>query len=182
MHLRPLTVDDAETYAGWSADPDFCRAAGWTVGLPLAEHVSFWRDLIASPPPELLRLGAVHEGELVAYVDLHGMEPRRRELGFAVGRRERWGRGLGSRAAAAALDHGFEVLGLEEVWAEALDANRASVRILQSLGMRETGRGEDDEYCGTASFHRKFAITAKERPPRWRRDRLEEGPGRSGTP
>ena len=54
-----------------------------------------------SPPADLIRLGAVHHGILVGYVDLHGDEPHRRELGFAIDGRSRWGRGLGHLTAAA---------------------------------------------------------------------------------
>ncbi|GAA0949315.1 hypothetical protein GCM10009554_47770 [Kribbella koreensis] len=36
----------------------------------------------------------------------------------------------------------------------------ASVRILRSLGMTETGRGEDDSFLGEPSFYRRFRISA----------------------
>ncbi len=165
VHLRPLTLDDVPVLASWAEDVELCRAAGWSTGLPRERHLAFWRGVVDAPPPELLRLGAVSGGTLVGYVDLHGLEPARRELGLLVGVRARWGDGLGGRAVAAALDHGFGALGLAEVWAEALDANRRSVRLLQSLGMRETGRGGEDEFLGRPSSYRQFTMTSSE----WRR-------------
>jgi hypothetical protein len=81
--LPPLTAQDAEVMAGWAADPAFCREAGWTVSLPLGEYQRFHRTLIEPPPVEMLRLGAIHEGQLIGYVDLHGDEPHRRALGPA---------------------------------------------------------------------------------------------------
>ena len=161
--LRPLERRDADVIARWAADPEFCRAADWTVGLPFDQCRAFHRDLIDSPPADLLRLGAVHDAELVGYVDLHGDEPGRRELGFVIGERSRWGRGLGRSAAGAGLDHGFDRLGLREVWAEALDANRRSVRILQSLGFTETGKGADSMFLGRPTSYRQFTITAGDR-------------------
>src|SRR6185437_16729940 len=124
----------------------FCRAADWNAELPFAEYRDFHAELIQNPLPDLIRLGVDSEGVLVGYVDLHGNEPGRGELGFVIGERSRWGQGLGRQGAAAGLDYGFDRLGLDEIWAEALDANARSIRVLQRLGLVENGRGEDCVY------------------------------------
>ena len=160
--LRTLAIQDADVIAAWAADPEFCREADWTTDLSFTESQRFHQTLIQSPPPELIRLGVIHEGLLVGYVDLHGDEPHRRELGFVIGERSRWSRGLGRRAGAAGLDYGFDQLGLQEIWAEALDANQRSVRILQRLGLVETCRGDDGVFLDQPTYHRRFAITAQD--------------------
>jgi RimJ/RimL family protein N-acetyltransferase len=99
-------------------------------------------------------------------VDLAGIEPERRELGYAIGPSERWGRGLGRIAAGLGLDWGFDELGLAEITAEAVDANHASIRILQSLGMTEVGRGSDEPFLGHPSYYRRFAIPRADWQPR----------------
>lgn len=162
LTLRPLEVQDADVIAAWAADSEFCREAGWTADLPFPERRRFHRTLIQSPPRALIRLGAIHAGLLVGYVDLHGDEPDRRELGFAIGERGRWGRGLGRLAGAAGLDYGFGQLGLQEIWAEALDANQRSIRILQRLGLVETGSGDEGVFVDQPTYHRQFTITAKD--------------------
>lgn len=68
---------------------------------------------------------------------------------------------MGMAVATAGLTYGFQVLGLKEIWAEALEANRASIRILQRLGMTETGWGDMDTHLGRASRYRQFAIAAE---------------------
>lgn len=148
--------------------------ADWPEALPFIERQGFQRSIIESPPPELIRLGVILEDVLIGYVDLHGDEPHRRELGFVIGERSRWGRGLGRLAAAACLDYGFDSLALREIWAEAVDGNQRSVRILQSLGLHETGRGSEALYLDRASHYRQFVITAQD----WalRRRRLATGP------
>jgi RimJ/RimL family protein N-acetyltransferase len=149
--------------ARWGSDPEFCREAAWTVRHSFAEYQRFHQTLVQFPPHDLIRLGVIHEGLLVGYVDLHGDEPHRRELGFVIGERCRWGRGLGQSAAATALDYGFDQLSLQEIWAEALDANHRSIRILQRLGMVETGRGNEGMFLDQPTHYRRFAITAQER-------------------
>ena len=115
--LRLLEPQDADVIAGWGEDPQFCREADWSTTMASADRRRFQQSLIEAPPPELIRWGAVVESVLVGYVDLQGAEPGRRELGFVIGERDRWGSGLGGLAAAAGLDHGFGRLGLRHVWA-----------------------------------------------------------------
>jgi RimJ/RimL family protein N-acetyltransferase len=162
ISLRGLVLSDAATMAQWAADPEFCRAAGWSTDLEPRAHLEFQRKIVLDPPADLLRLGVEFSGGLVGYVDLHGSEPRRRKLGFLIGERRLWGRGLGRRAAAAALEHGFVRLGLEEIWAEALEANAGSMRILLGLGFRSTGTGVTEECLGVPSVYRRFALSAGE--------------------
>lgn len=175
VFLRPLVLSDVATYASWGLDRRFCEHAGWTVDLPLAAHEAHWHTLVAQPKPDHTRLAAVAGVQLVGYVDFAGDEPDRRELGYAIGPSERWGHGLGGTVARLGVEHGFHQLGFREIWAEAIDANRASVRILTSLGMTETGRGQAESFLGAASFYRQFSITTAE----WNRD-LYSGHDRPG--
>ena len=50
-------------------------------------------------------------------------------------RPEFWGRGLASEAARAVLDMAAEALALKDVYAFAVSQNRASVRVMEKIGM-----------------------------------------------
>src|SRR5262245_10759988 len=63
---------------------------------------------------------------------------RRAELGYWLGRAH-WGQAFASEAAAALLDWGFRELRLERVFAQYLDDNRRSGRVLEKLGMLREG-------------------------------------------
>lgn len=159
LRLRPLQHQDAKTLAGWGQDELFCRHAGWTVTSSAALD-DFWVRHIEEPPDGLVRLAAEDaDRELVGYVDLHGSNPGERELGFVIGPSRHWGSGLGRRAAEAALTYGFKELTLECVWAEALAANIASVKILRSVGMQETGEGGPGVFLGKDSYYLQFRTT-----------------------
>jgi RimJ/RimL family protein N-acetyltransferase len=140
--LRALTADDADVLASWGDDRAFRVEAGWSTELSREQIARFHRGIVECPPPELLRLAATVDDNLVGYVDLHGTEVGRRELGFLVGPRSAWGRGLGTAVARAGLVHAFDVLGLDEVWAETTPTNAASRRILARVGLRENGIGD----------------------------------------
>lgn len=79
-----------------------------------------------------------------------------------MGPSDRWGQGLGVRVAKAGLSYGFDELSLESIWAEALVANTASVRILCSLGMREAGRGSAATFLQAESYYQQFRLTRDE--------------------
>jgi len=53
-----------------------------------------------------------------------------------------WGRGYATEAAKVALDYGFDELGLKEIVAPTIPANRRSRRVMERLGMTRTP--EDD--------------------------------------
>lgn len=112
----------------------------------------------AQPDPKLIRLLALCHEQAVGYVDLYGDDIDARELGYLIAPASRWGQGLGIAAARAGLQHGFEALGLRRIWAEAIEANTASVRVLQRLGMDETGPGEAEEFLGQASRYVQFEM------------------------
>ncbi|WP_427884846.1 GNAT family N-acetyltransferase [Kribbella sp. GL6] len=160
MFLRPLELTDLPTFVSWGEDRRFCEHAGWTVDLAASAREAHWRRLIGQTGTGLVRLAAVADDQVVGYVDLAGEEPDRRELGYAIGPSARWGQGFGAAAARLGLAYGFGELGLREIEAEAVDANQASVRILRSIGMVETGRGHDEVFLGAPSYYRQFVLSA----------------------
>lgn len=69
---------------------------------------------------------------------IRDVRQRQADIGYVLGRLY-WGHGYGAEAAAALLAHGFEQLGLHRIIAECDPANRASVRVLERIGMRPEG-------------------------------------------
>ncbi len=154
-----MVVSDAEVLASWAADPVFCAHAGWRRDLSADAALAWWRAAIAEPDPSLTRLLALQDDQPVGHVDLHGSADAVRELGFVIGPSARWGQGLGAAAALAGLSYGFEVLGLSAIWAEAVEANVGSVRILRRIGMRETGLGDAERFLGAQSRYIRFGLS-----------------------
>lgn len=162
IELRPLIEADAPTLAAWAVDPVFCAHAGWRPRDAPGDAVPWWREAIQHPDPALIRLLALSDNQPVGYVDLHGDDANERELGFAIGPSANWRQGFGAAAARVGLEHGFGVLGLSRIWAEAVEANVGSVRILRSLGMRETGSGAAEVFLGTPSRYLQFELSRAE--------------------
>ena len=67
------------------------------------------------------------------------------DLGYRFYKAE-WGKGYATEGAKACLKYGFEVLGLELVYAEAAKENTASIRVIEKLGMTFWENGTCGEY------------------------------------
>lgn len=132
----------------WAADPEFCRAAGWTVGLAPRKVREHWRRIIAGAGPDFLRRGVEAEGRLAGYVDLAHLTRTSGEFGIALGERAQWGQGLGTAAGRLLLAHAFGPLRLETVTAEVHLPNERSHALMRRLGFRVVGAGGPDRYRG----------------------------------
>ena len=176
-----MITADAEAFASWARDPVFRAHAGWSEGLTVDRAASWWRKSIDDPVRQLERLAAVTErGELIGHVDFHDTEGAHvtdglpeeggtRELGFLIGPSRRWNHGWGTAAARAGLDHGFTQLGLSSIWAEAVEANIGSVRVLRRIGMTEAGYGPAGSFLGADSRYLRFQLSRGE----WGRGRAD---------
>ncbi len=63
---------------------------------------------------------------------------RRAELGYWLAQ-PAWGHGFATEAARAVIEFGFSGLGLARIYAQVLADNRASLRVLDKLGMVNEG-------------------------------------------
>ena len=86
-----------------------------------------------------IALAITRRGEILGACTLT-VQPdhRRAELGYWLGRAH-WGQGVAVEAAGALIDWAFRELRLERVFAQYLDDNRRSGRVLEKLGMMREG-------------------------------------------
>ena len=85
------------------------------------------------------------------------------EIGWRLARAA-WGHGYATEAARLALTHGFEVVGLAQIVSFAALDNRASIAVMERIGL--TRRGEFD-HPRLAPDHRSYrhVLYAQERAP-----------------
>ncbi|HET9627193.1 MAG TPA: GNAT family protein [Kofleriaceae bacterium] len=142
--LRELRPGDASAVAAGAGDP---RVAQHLIQVPtpypialarnwIVHRIDWWTmgrgvtyAITAAGAPQQL-LGTV---SLRKYV-----RDRRAELGYWLAA-SAWGQGFASEATRAALDFGFRELALARVYAQVLAGNRASLRVLDKLGMVHEG-------------------------------------------
>lgn len=143
LRFSPLDDDDAGFLVALLNDPDFLRHIGdrqvrddagaraWLAAGPRASYqkhgMGLWRVSTKHDDAPLGLCG------LVVREGLPGPD-----LGYAFLPAAR-GRGFAREAAAATVGHAFGTLGLPRLLAIVTDANAASIRLLESLGLVQVG-------------------------------------------
>ena len=140
LYLREMTEIDAENAFRLNSDPDVMRYTGDE----LAENVQQMRVFLANYDAfAKYKMGrwAVIVAETEEWLGWCGLkyhpETDEVDLGYRL-LKSAWGKGYATEAAKICLIHGFETLGLKRIYAEAVEENTASTRVMQKLGMTLT--------------------------------------------
>jgi ribosomal-protein-alanine N-acetyltransferase len=149
LRLRPWRAADLAPFAALNADP----AVMEYFLKPLDRQES--DDTVARIEAHFRRHGfgfwAVEAKDLASFIGMVGLGVPSWtapftpcvEIGWRLARAQ-WGRGYAREAAAAALDHGFGVLGLDEIVSFTVPANLRSRAVMERLGMRRAAADDFD--------------------------------------
>jgi len=146
--LRPWRDEDIARFAEMTADPTVMEYLlplsdrGLSVDAWVARKRAHWDEhgfgqWVVEIPSEANFIGVVGL-ETVSY-EAHFTPAV--EIAWRLARAH-WGHGYATEAAQAAVDYGFDELGLREIVAVTVPANRRSLWVMERLGMTRTA--EDD--------------------------------------
>lgn len=148
LTLRPLRIADLEDlHALWTDER--VRKYIWDgKAIPIEQT----REIIEKSEKLFdesgLGLWAIREhgrDELVGFTGYwHFRDPPELELLFGLAP-EHWGREYAKEAARSMIEYGFEVLGFEKIVASTDAPNKASVRVLDKLGMQPFERPDEPD-------------------------------------
>ena len=138
LTLRPMIAADAEPYAALRFHPEVARWLPPAVpGLgpidaargTIERFAQAWTDLGHAP------WGLFRDGRLIGHGGLNWVpEFGETEVLWAL-HPDAWGQGYATEMARAALEFGFDALGLERIFAITKPDNRASQAVMTRLGM-----------------------------------------------
>ena len=141
--IRPYTPDDVEAFYNIVSQEEVGRY------MPpmdvryekLKERLNWQIETYKKNTPEKIIRYSVgveekHTGKLLGWVGLAPLDikPEEIEIYYGFGR-ESWGRGYATEAVEAFLHYGFETIGLDRIVAIVLPENRASIRVLEKIGL-----------------------------------------------
>jgi RimJ/RimL family protein N-acetyltransferase len=155
--LRGWRPEDAAPFAALNADPEVM--AHFPATLDRAASDALMERIVARFGEDGLGLWAVEVVGGAPFIGFTGlMAPRFSahftpcvEVGWRLGR-PHWGRGYATEGARAALDHGFQVLGLPEIVSFTVPSNRRSIKVMERLGMHRDP-GDDFEHPSLPRGH-----------------------------
>lgn len=143
---RAFQTGDADSLFALNSHPEVMRYTGE----PPAESVEAVRDAIDNYP-DFKAVGygrwacVLKESQrIIGFCGLKHLDDLgETDIGFRF-LPEYWGQGLATEAAAACLDFGFEEIGLDRIIGLVLPQNRASIRVLEKIGLQPDGKIELD--------------------------------------
>lgn len=152
--FRRFTPDDLPGLIEMRSDPDVSRYLGGTrLQNPeaLAKRIQFYISCYDSHGFGSCVMLWKETGEMIGSAGLQPLEDTGEiEVGYNMIKKF-WGMGVGTEAARGWLDHGFNVVGLDRIVAVAVPENRASIRIMEKLGM--TYEKTEDHYGQPCVFY-----------------------------
>ena len=145
LAMRHFTLDDIDAVFEFSSDRDVTKLTGDQCVQNREEARSIITDIWL---PEYEKYGygryaLIHKGDnkVIGFCGLKyipgeelGREKGAPDIGYRM-LKPYWGKGLGFEGAKAAMDYGKNVLGLTDIFGDAVVENTASIRILEKLGL-----------------------------------------------
>lgn len=182
--LREFRRDDWESIHEYAVDPEVYRYMPWGPNSE-DETRAFVERAIASrqQDPRLsfeLAVTLEENGRLIGGGGIRAANEdfRAADMGYCL-RRDSWGLGLATEAAAGLIGFGFERLGLHRIWATCDTGNTRSARVLEKAGMELEGTMRDDTWLrGRWRSSHLYAILEAD----WMQGKARNQAGPGGAP
>lgn len=139
--LRQLKPSDVtQDYIDWMNVPEIVRFTEQKHRRHTRASVTEFASKIQKSGDYLF--GVFHDGRHLGNVGLGPIDwnHRRGEIGYIIGRREYWGKGVATAAVVAVAEFALGELGLEKLCAEVFEGNGASMRVLEKAGFTVEAR------------------------------------------
>ena len=136
LTLRAFEAADGPALWAYLKDPQVVRYEPYE---PFTRAAAQREARRRAKDPAFIAVCLTQTGRLIGNLYLGACEEGGYSLGY-VFHREVWGQGYATEAARGLLAYAFQTLGAHRVSAQCNPKNRASVRVLQRLGMRREGR------------------------------------------
>ena len=169
VHLRPLAEADVDDILGWVNDPEIVGNIAAFSGQAFTrdQELAYIRRTLTSTADVVWSITAADDGRYLGQTGLHQIHDRSRvaRLACIIADRADMGRGYGSAAIRAVLDHAFGVLDLHKVWLMVFATNQRGRRTYGRVGFVEEGVLRE-EYFHQGGWHDmvRMSLLAREWP------------------
>ena len=178
--LREFRRDDRESVHEYAVDPEVYHFMPWGPNSEDETRAFIERGITSRHrDPRLhfeLAITLRETGRLIGGSGIRAADEsfRAADMGYCL-RRDAWGKGLATEAAAGLIGFGFEQLRVHRIWATCDTRNVRSARVLEKAGMELEGTMRDDTWLrGQWRSSRLYSVLEGE----WSRGKT---PGRAGS-
>jgi diamine N-acetyltransferase len=143
VRLRAIEREDVPTFVRWFNDPEVRQFILMIRPMSMADEERWVERLPERQDDFLFAVEALVEGEWVhiGNVGLHDVDWKNRSaaFGIALGEKQYWGRGYGTKATKTVLRYAFGELNLHRVELEVFAYNPRAIRCYEKAGFRHEG-------------------------------------------
>jgi ribosomal-protein-alanine N-acetyltransferase len=170
--LRPLEITDAPAIYHYKSDVElhrYMRSEPPASPDAVAEETRRWLALPSESRRPCWVIVLRENDRVVGTISYNQLsqEDHCGQLGYEVSR-DQWGKGIATEAVSAAVNYGFDTMGLNRIAAYCWEANTASRRVMEKAGMRYEGTLRQIRYAKGAyrdlRFYSVLATEWKARP------------------
>lgn len=149
--LREIVENDWQSVLAYQSKPDYLKYYAWEERAK-ADVQAFIRKFLAEQKEQpryrfQLAVTLAETGQLIGICGLRKptADSQEAEIGYEIDPAF-WGHGYATEAADQMMTFGFADLQLHRIWAWCIVENRASVRVLEKLGMQREGRLRENRW------------------------------------
>jgi RimJ/RimL family protein N-acetyltransferase len=164
--LRPLAESDVDHIMTWVNDPEIVGNLAAFAGEPFTrdDELAWIRRTIASTADVVFSVIDAETDAYLGQIGIHQIHARSQvgRLGIVIASRDDMGKGHGSAAIRAVLDHAFGRLRLHKLWVMMFARNTRTRGICQRIGFVEEGVLRE-EYFHDGQWHDMVRLSLLQR-------------------
>ena len=148
IYLRPLDMEDVDSFILWLNDEEVRRYMGMTSPLNRAREKELIEKQYKDDRNIVLGIVLKENDQLMGAIGLHDISVphRHAELGICIGDKNCWSKGYGTEAIRLMLHYGFDQLNLHRISLFVLDFNTRAIRSYEKAGFKREGVLRDHGY------------------------------------
>lgn len=150
IFLRRLTEEDAsEDYVRWMNDPDINQYLESRFYTHTIESTKSFIRSVTNDNNYQFGIFLKDSGKHIGNIKIGSINHYHRtaDIGFLIGEKDYWGKGLATEAISLATEFGFKTLNLHKLWGGLYAPNIGSFRAFQKNGYEQEGIKKSQYLC-----------------------------------
>ena len=148
LALRDFDESYLTQFKEWMNDKDYRKYSRQEVPIMMASQHQWYSSIQGSNQSINFSVWYKPENKLIAFAGIFNINwiDRNAEIGYGIGDKNYWGKGLGSEMVSLIVKYAFEELNLHRIYATIIDGNVSSRRCLEKTGFTLEGTRKDDTF------------------------------------
>lgn len=150
IFLRRLTEDDAsEDYVNWMNDPEINQYLESRFYTQTIESTKAFIRSVTNDNNYQFGIFVKGTGKHIGNIKIGCINHHHKyaDIGFLIGEKAYWGKGIATEAIKLATDFAFNTLGLHKLWGGAYSPNLGSIKAFMKNGYQQEGIKRSQYLC-----------------------------------